>query len=110
MNKKSCVVLLGTLLLPAVIACDPEQPHGIVVEKEYEPERQKLQTRPVTTCTTSRDPRTSRTVTTCQRGSETYWKTSPECWELDVMTDAGQEEEYCVTEEEWNAVEVGDRL
>jgi len=98
------IALAGALLVSAGCTAEPES--GIVTEKEYEPSHSSV-TQDCKTTTTTRNGRTTSS-TTCTPRTVYY----PECYEIDYEDDSTGETlegEDCVSEDLYNALEVGDK-
>lgn len=100
--------MTGTVALAAVLAaatagCTPEPESGTVVEMEHE-KAYSMTTQDCQTRYTTRNGRTTST-TTCTPRTVYY----PECWEVEYENEAEEATgEDCVSEELFNALEVGD--
>jgi len=93
--------LFGALVFSAGCVAEPES--GTVTEKEYE-EAHSSTTQDCRTTTTTRNGRTTST-TNCTPRTVYY----PECYEIDYEDEAtGETGEDCVSEELYEALEVGD--
>lgn len=95
------VALAGILVLGA--GCTPEPESGIVTEKEHE-EAETETTQDCRTTTRTTNGRTTST-TSCTPRTEYH----PECFEIDYEHEAtGETGEDCVSEELYEALEIGD--
>lgn len=90
------VMLLGVVVALALSGCGNPIPPGEIIEKEHESGGYTT----VSSCTT--DSKGKRTCTSKRMGK-------PECWELEIRDDKGNEHEVCVSEREWDKWNVGDR-
>jgi outer membrane lipoprotein SlyB len=88
MNLRTAAVALGVLL--ALGGCSKAT--GTITEKEYESAKTKQ------TCAGSGTKRTCKTTTT-----------KSACWELELRTDSGDEDEVCVSRPEYDRYQVGQR-
>lgn len=91
--------LAGVLALSAGCAIEPES--GTITEMEYE----EAYTETTQRCTSQYDAKGKYKGQTCVPVTNYY----PECWEVDYEDEAtGETGEDCVSEDLYNALEVGD--
>ncbi|NUU23332.1 MAG: hypothetical protein HOV68_17745 [Streptomycetaceae bacterium] len=110
MNARLAAATVAALALLA--GCGSAAPHGTVTEKEYKPGKTTWSTEPKTkkVCSTTtrgsgQNRTTSRSCKTVTTGTKRVKHYTPACWQIELDDDA---HELCVSQREYDAVQVGD--